>query len=136
MINFPLWHFEFQCIFRWIRIQKIQIRWLKYEIEQKGMTFDHDFCYSFSFSSSLFFKEGREKGKIITKLMVKIHAFLLGKNMTDPNPWLRAYPTYSSLCYYKRNCKLTAWVCKLYLSMQCCSITSFTNIYVLTRNEI
>ena len=42
-------------------------------IEQKGMTFDHDFCYLFSFSSSLFFYEGREKGKIIDKS----HAFLL-----------------------------------------------------------
>ena len=36
------------------------------KIEQKGMTFEHDFCYSFSFSSSLFFLEGREKGKRIT----------------------------------------------------------------------
>ena len=41
------------------------------------MTFDHDFCYSFPFSSSLFFQEGRKKGKIITKVVVKSHAFLL-----------------------------------------------------------
>ena len=27
--QFPLWHFEFYCIFRWIRIQKIRIRRLK-----------------------------------------------------------------------------------------------------------
>ena len=30
-------------------------------IEQKGMTFD--FCYSFSFSSSLFFLGGKRKGE-------------------------------------------------------------------------
>ena len=46
-------------------------------IEQKGMTFDHDFCYSFLFSSSLFLKKGREKGKKITKVVVKSHPFLL-----------------------------------------------------------
>ena len=46
-------------------------------IEQKGMTFDHDFCYSFSFSSYLFFWEGREKWKRITKVVFKSHAFLL-----------------------------------------------------------
>ena len=46
-------------------------------IELKGMTFDHDFCYSLSFSSSLFFSKGREKGKRITKAVVKRHAFLL-----------------------------------------------------------
>ena len=42
-------------------------------IEQEGMTFDHDFCYSFSFSSSLFFrrkeKTGREKSKSWSKDM-------------------------------------------------------------------
>ena len=32
-------------------------------IEQKGMTFDHDFCYSFSFSYSFFLKKEREKGE-------------------------------------------------------------------------
>ena len=47
------------------------------EMEQKGMTFDHYLCYSISFSSSLFFKEGREKGNRITKVVVKSHSFLL-----------------------------------------------------------
>ena len=32
-------------------------------IEQKGMPFDHDFCYSFSFSSSLFFIREEKRGK-------------------------------------------------------------------------
>ena len=32
-------------------------------IEQKGMTFDHDFCYSFSFYSSLFFMREEKRGK-------------------------------------------------------------------------
>ena len=32
-------------------------------IEQKVMTFDHDFCYLFSFSSSLFILGGRRKGE-------------------------------------------------------------------------
>ena len=35
-------------------------------IEQKGMTFDHGFCYSFSFPSSLFLG-GKRKGERITK---------------------------------------------------------------------
>ena len=33
------------------------------KIEQKGMTFDHDFFYSFSYSSSLFFLGGKRKGE-------------------------------------------------------------------------
>jgi hypothetical protein len=33
------------------------------KIEQKGMTFDHNFCYSFSFSSSLCFLGGKRKGE-------------------------------------------------------------------------
>ena len=32
-------------------------------IEQKDMTFDHDFCYSFPIFSSLLKKEGRRKGE-------------------------------------------------------------------------
>ena len=45
-------------------------------IKQKGMTFDHEFCYSFSFSSSLFFLGGKRKGEK-NKVVVKSHAFLL-----------------------------------------------------------
>ena len=37
------------------------------------------FLLIFSFSSSLFYSEGREKGKIITKVVVKSHAFLLDR---------------------------------------------------------
>ena len=47
------------------------------KMEQKGMISDHDFRYSFSFSPFLFFYEEREKGKRITKVVVKSHAFLL-----------------------------------------------------------
>ena len=47
-------------------------------IEQKGMNSDHYFCYSLSFFFiSLFVQERREKGKIITKVVVKSHTFLL-----------------------------------------------------------
>ena len=48
-------------------------------IEQKGMTLDHDFCYSFSFSSSLFFmgKRNEEENNQSRGQMVKSHAFLL-----------------------------------------------------------
>ena len=34
-------------------------------------------CCSFSFSSSLFFQEGRVKGKRLTKIVILSHAFLL-----------------------------------------------------------
>ena len=42
---------------------------------RKALFFVHDFGYSFSFSSSLFYKEGREKGKRITKVVVKKQCF-------------------------------------------------------------
>ena len=34
-----------------------------FEIEQKGLTFVHDFCYSFTFSSTLFFLGGKRNGE-------------------------------------------------------------------------
>ena len=46
-------------------------------IEQKGMTLDQDFSnFILLFFFSLF-KEGREKGEIMTKVVVKSHAFQL-----------------------------------------------------------
>ena len=50
----------FLCLY-WQRVEHLDLNMIV--IEQKGMTFDHDFCYSFSFSSSLSFYEGRERGK-------------------------------------------------------------------------
>ena len=47
-----------------------------YRIEQKGMTFDHDFGYSFPFFSSLL-KKKEEKENEIEKIVIKGHAFLL-----------------------------------------------------------
>ena len=50
------------------------------KIDQKGMNFDHDFCYSFSFSSSLFFLGGKRKGEKNNQSCVfKSHAFLLDR---------------------------------------------------------
>ena len=48
-------------------------------IEQKGMTFDHDFFYSLSFSSALFLggKRKEEEKREIPKVVFKKHAFLL-----------------------------------------------------------
>ena len=45
-------------------------------IEQKGMTFDHDFCY-FILLSLHSFLGGKRKGEWITKVLVKSYAFLL-----------------------------------------------------------
>ena len=47
------------------------------KIEQKGMTFDHDFSYSFPLFSFLLKKEGRRKKELLAKIMIKCHAFLL-----------------------------------------------------------
>ena len=47
------------------------------DMEQKGMTFDHDFGYSFPLLSSLIKKE---KENEVAKIMVKRHAFLLDLN--------------------------------------------------------
>ena len=46
-------------------------------IEQKGMTFDHDFGYSFHLSSSLLKKREEEKENKLAKILIKSHAFLL-----------------------------------------------------------
>ena len=46
-------------------------------IEQKGMTFDHDFGYSFHLSYSLLKKKGREKENEVKKIVIKSHVFLL-----------------------------------------------------------
>ena len=46
------------------------------------MTQNHNFCYLFSFYSSLCFKEGREKGKRISKVVILSHAFLLDRCYT------------------------------------------------------
>ena len=40
-------------------------------MEQKGMTFDHDFCYFFLLFSSLLKKEGREKENEVAKIVIK-----------------------------------------------------------------
>ena len=49
------------------------------EWSRKARPLNTIFANSFSFSSSLFFKEGREKGKRITKVAVRSHAFLLDR---------------------------------------------------------
>ena len=51
-------------------------------IDQKGMNFDHDFGYSLPLFSSLLKKEGRRKGDLIAKIVIKSHAFLLDRAVT------------------------------------------------------
>ena len=46
-------------------------------IEQKGMTFGHDFDYSFPLFTYLLKKGGREKENEVAKVEIKSHAFLL-----------------------------------------------------------
>ena len=46
-------------------------------IEQKGVTFDHDFGYSLVLFSPLLKKGEIRKGKLIAKIVIKSHAFLL-----------------------------------------------------------
>ena len=45
-------------------------------MEQKGMTFDHDFFYFIFLFSSLLKKEGREKENEVPKIVIKSHTFL------------------------------------------------------------
>ena len=47
------------------------------KIEQKGMTFDHEFCNLLSFSASLFFKGGERKGENNNQSRGQSHAFLI-----------------------------------------------------------
>ena len=47
------------------------------KIEQKGMTFDHDFGYYFPHFSSLLKKKEEEKENELAKIVIKGHAFLL-----------------------------------------------------------
>ena len=49
----------------------------------KGMTFDHNFGYSFTLFSFLLKKEGRRKGEWIAKILIKSHAFQPGFWETD-----------------------------------------------------
>ena len=51
----------FTTFYNFIYIKHIFVLCLK--IEQKGMTFDNDFCYSFFFSCSPFFLVGKRKGE-------------------------------------------------------------------------
>ena len=48
-------------------------------IEQKVMTFDHAFGYSFLFTPK---KRGKEKENEVAKIVIKSHAILL-----DPSEW-------------------------------------------------
>ena len=54
-----------------------------FTIEQKGMTFDHDFGYSLPLFSSLLKKKERRKGKCTAKTVIKSHAFLLDLTLHD-----------------------------------------------------
>ena len=45
-------------------------------MEEKGMTFDHVFCYFILLFSSLLKKEGREKENEVAKIVIKSHTFL------------------------------------------------------------
>ena len=51
------------------------------------MTFDHVFCYSFSFSS--YFLGGNRKGEKITKVEIKSHALLLDRSKMTCKPWIK-----------------------------------------------
>ena len=69
-------------------------------IEQKCMTFDHDFGYSFPLFSSLLKKEGRRKGEWIAKIVIKSNAFLLDQCVVKQIKFSlikgRLYPEHSS----------------------------------------
>ena len=47
------------------------------KIEQKGITFDHDFGYSIPLFSSLLKKREEEKENELAKIVIKSHALLL-----------------------------------------------------------
>ena len=55
-------------------------------IEQKGMTFDHDFDCLFPLFSSLLENRGKKKRKINSKVVVKSYAFLLDLTNSIPSP--------------------------------------------------
>ena len=50
-------------------------------IEQKGMTFDHDFGYSLTLFASLQKKEGKGKGEWMAKIVIKSHANCQAQNL-------------------------------------------------------
>ena len=45
-------------------------------MEQKGMTFDHDFCFLILLFSSHLKKEGRIKENEVANIVIKSHTFL------------------------------------------------------------
>ena len=56
-----------------VKILLMPLKW----IEQKGVTFDHNFDYSLPLFFSFLKKDERIKGERIAKIVVKSHAFLL-----------------------------------------------------------
>ena len=52
-------------------------------MEQKGMTFDHYFCFFILLFSSLLKKEGREKENEVAKIVIKSHTFLFHQEYMD-----------------------------------------------------
>ena len=56
-----------------------------FKIEQKGMTFDHDFGYLFPlYSFLLTSKREEEKDNELSKIVIKGHAFLLDRPLKHP----------------------------------------------------
>ena len=77
-------------------------------IEQKGMTFDHDFGYSFILFSSLLKKEERRKGEWTAKLVIKSHAFLLDQIISV---WIFLFLLLKSLIRKNESYQIPVWVC-------------------------
>ena len=65
-------------------------------IEQKGMTFDHYFGYSFPLYSSLLRKREEEKDEL-SKIVNKGHAFLLDKGLRSNSENSKGFQSNKSL---------------------------------------
>ena len=79
-------------------------------IELKGMTFIHDFGYSFPLFSSHLKNEGREIKNWVAKILIKSHAFLLDRSiwMKRLKIWL-PHPDYLRPILSRYNSSLWKW---------------------------
>ena len=117
-----------------VRQQDLNQEWMATNvIQQKGMTFDHDFGYLFHLFSSLLKKEGRRK-KWIAKIMIKSHSFLLDSNVYLYCGQLKGVHCTKKIWtllnrVYKFNLYITFislnWHCLLYIEIVYCKSTLF-----------
>ena len=80
-------------------------------MEQKGMTFDHDFCYFILLFSYLLKKEGREKENEVEKFVIKSYTFLFHpiRKFKKKSIFFVRHMSASPILFYMNQWNLSYW---------------------------